>query len=134
MVARGTIHPSRAAACTKPVPSARLKTRIRSGSDASEDFMRRLLTAFIFTSVSFAACLCERPSSAPKPTASSVRPASQVESFNLVIAYGSEKRLWLEEQAKQFMQTGAKTKTGKPIQVQGRAMGSGEATQDILSG
>jgi len=32
------------------------------------------------------------------------------------------------------MQTGAKTKTGKPIQVQGRAMGSGEATQDILSG
>jgi len=63
-----------------------------------------------------------------------VRSASQIERFNLVIAYGSEKRLWLEEQARQFMQTGAKTKTGKPIQVQGRAMGSGEATQDILSG
>jgi len=96
--------------------------------------MRRLLKAFIFTSVSFASCLCERPSSSPKPTASSVRPASQIERFNLVITYGSEKRLWLEEQARQFMQTGAKTKTGKPIQVQGRAMGSGEATQDILSG
>src|SRR5713101_8970414 len=33
-----------------------------------------------------------------------------------------------------FMQTAAKTQSGKLIQVQGRAMGSGEATQGILSG
>jgi Ca-activated chloride channel family protein len=51
-----------------------------------------------------------------------------------MVAYGSEKKLWLQEQAGAFMQTAARTKSGKLIQVQGRAIGSGEATQEILSG
>jgi Ca-activated chloride channel family protein len=52
----------------------------------------------------------------------------------LTVAYGSEKKSWLEEQARAFERSGAKTKSGRPIRVEGRAMGSGEAVQDIVSG
>ena len=52
----------------------------------------------------------------------------------LVIAYGSEKKTWLEEQAKAFNSAGQKTKSGKPIEVQTQAMGSGEAATGIVSG
>jgi Ca-activated chloride channel family protein len=51
-----------------------------------------------------------------------------------VIAYGSEKKTWLEEQAKAFNASGAKTKSGKAIEVQTQAMGSGEAATGIVSG
>ncbi len=96
--------------------------------------MVRLFTAGVVASLSFAACRGDRQPPAPKSAATSARSPPKSESLTLLVAYGSEKRLWLEEQARAFMQTGAKTKSGKLIQVQGRAMGSGEATQGILSG
>lgn len=52
----------------------------------------------------------------------------------LVVAYGSEKKTWLEEQAKRFQATNAKTKSGKLIQIKTLAMGSGEAVQSIVAG
>lgn len=52
----------------------------------------------------------------------------------LLIAYGSEKKTWLEEQTKAFEATSPKTPSGKPIKVQLKAMGSGEAMQAILDG
>ena len=52
----------------------------------------------------------------------------------LRVAYGSEKKTWLEEQARAFEATRPKTRSGKPIQVTARAMGSGEATQSLLDG
>ncbi len=96
--------------------------------------MVRLITASVVASLCFAGCRCDRQPPAPKSAATSARSPSKSESLTLLVAYGSEKRLWLEEQARDFMQIGAKTKSGKLIQVQGRAMGSGEATQGILSG
>jgi Ca-activated chloride channel family protein len=54
--------------------------------------------------------------------------------LDLVVAYGSEKKTWLEEQARKFEATGAKTKSGRAIRVKGVAMGSGEVTQAILAG
>lgn len=68
-------------------------------------------------------------SSSGKPEAKPPAPP-----VTLVVAYGSEKKTWLEEQAKSFQASGAKTKSGKPIQVQTRAMGSGEAVQGIVAG
>lgn len=52
----------------------------------------------------------------------------------LTVAYGSEKKTWLEEQAAAFQAAGARTKSGRPIAVQPLAMGSGEAVQGIVSG
>src|SRR6266849_2045295 len=50
------------------------------------------------------------------------------------IAYGSEKKTWLEEQASAFQQAAPRTKAGRPIRLQLKAMGSGEAVQGILDG
>src|SRR5260370_20863880 len=100
----------------------------------SEDFMVRLLTVGLLASLCFAGCRCDRQPPAPKSVATSARSPSKNESLTLSVAYGSEKRRWLEEQARAFMQTAAKTKSGKLIQVLGRAMGSGEATTGIVSG
>lgn len=50
------------------------------------------------------------------------------------IAYGSEKKTWLEEEARAFEASGARTKSGRPIRIEAKAMGSGEAVQGILDG
>jgi len=52
----------------------------------------------------------------------------------VTMAYGSEKRAWLEEQLKLFAATSPRTAAGRPIRVEARAMGSGEAQQAVLSG
>jgi len=52
----------------------------------------------------------------------------------LVIAYGSEKKTWLEEQARAFVESGATTGSGRPIHIDPHGMGSGEAVQAIVSG
>jgi Ca-activated chloride channel family protein len=54
--------------------------------------------------------------------------------LSLVVSYGSEKKTWLEEQAKKFEAGGARTKSGRPIKLDLRAAGSGEAMQSILDG
>ena len=52
----------------------------------------------------------------------------------ITMAYGSEKRTWLEEQLKLFAATSPRTASGKPIKVEAKAMGSGEAQQAVLTG
>jgi len=70
-----------------------------------------------------------------RPTGSSAQPASPPAApVVLRLAYGSEKKTWLEEQATRFVVSGARTRAGRPIRVDLRAMGSGEAVQDILAG
>ena len=50
------------------------------------------------------------------------------------LAYGSEKKSWLEEELAAFEETNPRTASGHAIVVEGRALGSGEAQQAILSG
>ncbi len=50
------------------------------------------------------------------------------------IAYGSEKKVWFEEQAKAFAATSPSTKGGRCITLDLKAMGSGEVTQGVLDG
>jgi len=54
-------------------------------------------------------------------------PASRV-----LIAYSSEKKAWLDEQIGLFNATHPKLASGAPYTIEGKAMGSGEAMQDIL--
>jgi Ca-activated chloride channel family protein len=56
------------------------------------------------------------------------------DAVQVLVAYGSEKKAWLEQEAKTFAGGSPKTKSGKPIRLDLRAMGSGEAMQAVLSG
>lgn len=59
---------------------------------------------------------------------------SNAAALTLVVAYGSEKKTWLEEQIQRFHATNPTTKAGNPIVVKASAMGSGEAVTAIVSG
>jgi Ca-activated chloride channel family protein len=48
--------------------------------------------------------------------------------------YGSEKKTWIEEQITAFNASGPRLPSGVPIVVTGKAMGSGEAVEEILAG
>jgi Ca-activated chloride channel family protein len=72
------------------------------------------------------------PASSPSaPAASTTHPADAVQ---VLVAYGSEKKAWLEEQLAAFNASGARVASGAPVVAEGKAMGSGEAMQDILEG
>src|SRR5215831_6200430 len=75
---------------------------------------------------------CKQSDSPPAQAPSRAQPPPAT--MTVVLAYGSEKKSWLEEQAKAFAATGPKTKSGKLIRIDARAMGSGEAVQEILAG
>jgi Ca-activated chloride channel family protein len=77
------------------------------------------------------------PSSA-SPTKSAAPSASVAKlagpQLTLTIAYGSEKKTWLEEQAKKFGATSPRTASGRQITIQTIAEGSGEAVDAIVNG
>jgi Ca-activated chloride channel family protein len=83
---------------------------------------------------------CDEGAPSAKPPAASAIASASARTpqtgppVTLVVAYGSEKKTWLEEQAKAFQGSGAKTKSGRPIEVKAQAMGSGEAVQAIVAG
>lgn len=68
----------------------------------------------------------------PDGTGATAKAATNV--VDLVVVYGSEKKTWFEEQIKAFDASQPKTKSGRPIRVVAKAMGSGEAMQAITSG
>ena len=55
-------------------------------------------------------------------------------SITVVMAYGSEKKTWIDESVQAFEASGAKTAAGKRIHIDARAMGSGEAADAIADG
>ncbi|MEI9936004.1 MAG: VWA domain-containing protein [Pseudomonadota bacterium] len=69
----------------------------------------------------------EPPTPIARVPAAPVKPAARV-----LIAYSSEKKVWLEEQITLFNQTLPKLDSGLTFAIEGKAMGSGEAMQDIL--
>src|SRR5438874_182041 len=53
--------------------------------------------------------------------------------ITVIVAYGSEKKSWIEESVKKFESSGALA-GGRRVHIDARAMGSGEAVASILSG
>lgn len=64
-------------------------------------------------------------------TGAAAGPSSDV---HVRVAYGSEKKTWMELEAKAFLATNPKTASGHPIKIDLDAMGSGEAMQAIVGG
>lgn len=96
--------------------------------------MRKTHVVGLLALVVLAACKQEASSSSGAAKAQEARSGGSGKALVLTVAYGSEKKTWLEEQARAFEQSGAKTKSGRPIRIDGKAMGSGEAVQEIVSG
>ncbi len=69
-----------------------------------------------------------------RPTPPAARARVAANALEVVFAYGSEKKLWIDEATAQFNQSGMKTASGKLIQVDARAMGSGELTEEVQAG
>ncbi len=95
--------------------------------------MRKSHVVGLLALIVLAACK-EEASSSGAAKAQEGKPGASGRALVLTVAYGSEKKTWLEEQARAFEQSGAKTKSGRPIRIDGKAMGSGEAVQEIVSG
>jgi Ca-activated chloride channel family protein len=68
---------------------------------------------------------------APGAPAAPTPPRGAVE---VTIAYGSEKKAWIEEQIASFNASAPKLPSGATAWVSGKAMGSGEAVEEILAG
>src|SRR5258706_4510102 len=78
--------------------------------------------------------LPNRPASSVAAPASAGAKAGKGQPLTLVLAYGSEKKAWIEELARKFEGAGSSVASGRAIRIDARAMGSGEAVQSILSG
>jgi hypothetical protein len=109
------------------------------------DFRRRAwgVLSLVWLVLAFGACRRDRGSSGSNPTAEPARaeesrPAASApiagRGVQLLIAYGSEKKDWLEEQVAAFNATSPKLSSGEVVTAAGKSMGSGEAMQNILSG
>ena len=93
-----------------------------------------LLRSFLAALVLLSACDGCRGGK-PAPSAQNADPSrAGAQAVTITMAYGSEKRTWLEEQLKLFAATAPRTASGRPIRVEAKAMGSGEAQQAVLSG
>jgi Ca-activated chloride channel family protein len=104
--------------------------------------VRHLTGALLLTLVTLTSAACKKSGTQPAPGATSGSSGTSGTSgtsapgggVTLVVAYGSEKKTWLEESARAFEASGAKTRSGKAIKIDGHALGSGEAQQAILDG
>jgi Ca-activated chloride channel homolog len=74
---------------------------------------------------------CRKEGGAPASTGGATVDPSAI---RVVVAYGSEKKAWLEEQIAAFNRSSPKLGSGVAFVIEGKAMGSGEAMQDILDG
>ncbi len=95
--------------------------------------------ALCLTSLALAAILasCGGDRISPPAGASGENAAPAVDDANtliLLFTYGSEKEDWIQEVTAQFNVGDHRTATGKRIQVQAVAQGSGELIDDLLSG
>lgn len=93
--------------------------------------MRILFSVLAVAVLSFGCKKDPGPVSTPPP-AEKPKPAGPCVAVS--IAYGSEKKAWLDEQAKLFVQSGPKLASGRCVTVDLKAMGSGEVTLGILNG
>ncbi len=89
--------------------------------------MRRALSLLLL--LTLAGCKRSEPAAPQARKAATALPPVSVS-----IAYGSEKKTWLEEQISGFASGRPRTAAGKQIQIRGQAMGSGETVEEILAG
>jgi Ca-activated chloride channel homolog len=99
-----------------------------------KQFSRRTPALFALSAAALLLCQCESSptvTTLPKQRDDAKKAASTV---TITIAYGSEKKTWLEGEAARFMQSAPETTSHRRIVIDARPMGSGEAVQAIKAG
>jgi len=101
--------------------------------------MKRFGLGLALALVGLFGCEDKKPSPTPPPVSvakasasASSKPAGAP--VTLSIAYGSEKKAWLEDELKKFAATNPTTPSGRPIKVTTSALGSGDAVHQIEDG
>src|ERR1700753_3536802 len=96
---------------------------------------RFALVTFALAFAGLAGCKRSKPDASTDPES---RPTAEAVGVNapgplrVLVVYSSEKKQWLDEQIALFNKTNPKLPTGAGFVIEGKAMGSGEAMQDIL--
>jgi len=98
---------------------------------------RRLVALASLLAIALVACFGCDTRRAPAPSAIATEPSAKPApppDVALIVAYGSEKKTWMEEEARAFEESSPKTASGRRIRIQAKAMGSGESVQAIVDG
>ena len=86
-----------------------------------------------------AACKRESPAGATSASAEAPPPANSSSAVakpavTVVLAFGSEKKTWLTDAIARFNDNGARLPSGELVRVEGQAVGSGAAVEDLVDG
>ena len=102
---------------------------------------RRALTAIVVLLTAALAPLaasCDRGEGAAAPGGAAPTTAARAEAppdaLALVFPYGSEKKQWMADAVAAYHATDPRSTTGRPVRVDARPMGSGEAMAEVLEG
>ena len=98
--------------------------------------MTRWACGLVVVLAALSSCKKESPALDRKSEsgATATRPSPDKPELVVRIAYGSEKKVWFEEAITAFAATGPKTPGGRPIKIDAKSFGSGEAATAILDG
>jgi Ca-activated chloride channel family protein len=83
--------------------------------------------------LAFVACSKNSSETGSSQTTTTATPPEQP-GVTLRIAYSSEKKAWMDDAVPAFLATHPKLASGKPIKIEAKSYGSGEAAQAILDG
>jgi Ca-activated chloride channel family protein len=98
--------------------------------------MNRLVRGLVVVLALVSACKKSEDNRRPSAGSAGVstKPTPAGGTVTLRIAYGSEKKAWFEDAIKLFSEANNRTPSGKRIQIEAKAYGSGEAATAILDG
>lgn len=109
---------------------------------AREHYHHAMMRMFARSVVVLAAVLalgasCKKKEQEAQPLGSSTAPSGTAAAeppLELIIAYGSEKKTWLESELARWNESQPRLASGRPVRAVGKPMGSGEAMEEILAG
>src|SRR5438045_975930 len=95
--------------------------------------MKRVALGVVAVLALVAACKKESKSGSSSPGVSTAKTPSMKQPITVHIAYSSEKKAWLEAAISDYKETHPQLQ-GRPIEIDAKSFGSGEAAQAILDG
>jgi Ca-activated chloride channel family protein len=98
----------------------------------------RACGALLFVVGAFSACKRDAPSASTTPTAEAPTPSGASPggktAVTVVLAFGSEKKSWLTDAITRFNDKAMRLPSGEQVKVEGQAVGSGAAVEDLADG
>src|SRR4051812_2617015 len=110
---------------------------MEKGASASRTF-GRALGALVLMLSALAACKRSAPSGATTATAETPQPSAAATAatptVTVVLAFGSEKKSWLSDAITRFNDKAVRLPSGELVRIEGQAVGSGAAVEDLVDG